>query len=332
MIEWILKGSWLVFFMKKGIFFLLGFLAGLILGSGCGSGTGNPEDSGFRIPSENKTGPERLDRLPSSVSGKKSPLMDRSGALTINIATTGSVLPPGTFRLLLTFDEVSVYKQGQGWISLPLKPDSQPMELFRSPSGTSAALTEPAEVGPGKYSRIRVGIKEANILILNSNHKIVIPNNSLKTEKDIEFEMGTGTPTNVVAVWQLGQSIQPFGGSYKLFPTFYAIDERKAASIHGSIKTETFGSGGGSHSSGKVWVIVYRDRDRNRRASSDEEIARLAVQKETDSSGFEIRWLPPQDNYIVTVEAGGRVIYSELVEAPNLLKGRLFGLNKVNPI
>lgn len=306
-----------------------------MLGSGCGSGTGSPEDSGSPGISGNKTASEPLNRPEgshSSFSGKKSTLPGRPGALTVNIATAGLVLPPGTFRVLVTFDEVSVYKGGEGWISLPLKPDPHPMELFRLQAGTSAALTESAELPPGKYSRIRVGIKEANIMILNSNHKIAIPNYSLKTEKDIEFEMGTGTPIDLLAVWNLGQSIQPFGGSYKLFPTFYAIDDRRAAALHGSIKVETFGMSGGPHSRGKTWVIVYRDMDRNWRASSDEEIVRLAVRKGTDSSVFKIHWLAPKENYIVIVEADGRVIYSEPVEAQNLPEGSVFVLNKGKPI
>ena len=322
-------------FMKKGGFPLFFLLAGLMLGSGCGSGTGSPEDSGSPGISGNKIASERLggpERSHSPVSGKKSTLPGRPGALTVSIATAGLVLPPGTYRVLVTFDEVSVYKGGEGWISLPLKPDPHQMELFRLPPGTSAALTDPAELPTGKYSRIRVGIKEANIIILSSNHKIGIPNYSLKTEKNIEFEMGTGTPINLVAVWNLGQSIQPGGGAYRLFPTFDVINDLKAAALEGSIQTGTFSLGGGSHLREKVWVIVYRDRDRNRRASSDEEIARIAVRKGTDSSVFKIHWLAPQENYIVIVEVDGRVIYSELVEAQNLMEGSVFGLNKGKPI
>jgi hypothetical protein len=321
--------------MKKVIFCLSFLLAGLMLGSGCGSGTGSPEDSGSPGISGNKTASERLGgpgRSHSPVSGKKSTLPARPGALSVNIASAGSVLPPGTWRVLLTFDEVSVYKGGEGWISLPLKHDPHQIELFRLPLGKSAALTDPAELPTGKYSRIRIGIKEADILILSSNHKIGIPNYSLKTEKNIEFEMGTGTPIDLVAVWNLGQSIQPFGGSYKLFPTFYVINDLKAAALDGSIQTGTFSLGGGSYLREKVWVIVYRDRDRNRRASSDEEIARLAIRKGTDSSVFKIHWLAPQESYIVIVEVDGRVIYSELVEAQNLMEGSVFGLNKGRPI
>jgi hypothetical protein len=184
----------------------------------------------------------------------------------------------------------------------------------------------------GKYSRIRIGIKEANILIRNFDQKIDIPNYSLKTDRDIEFETGKGNPTDLVAVLNLAQSIQPFGESYKLFPTFYVIDDRKAAALRGSIQKETLGSGGGSPYTRKVRVIVYQDRDRNRRTSSDEEIARVAGQVGTDSSVFEIRWLPPKENYIVSVETDDRVIYKELIEAQNFPEGSVFGLNKGKPI
>jgi hypothetical protein len=321
--------------MKKEFFYLIFFLTGLMLGPGCGSGTGTPESSGAPGILEDKTASGRLDKPEGSnlsVSGMKSTPSGHPGALTVNVARAGSVLPPETWNFFLTFDEVSVYKRNEGWITLPLKHDPCRMELFTLPLGTAAALTDPVELPPGKYPRIRIGIKEANIQVRLLNHKISIPNYSLKTEKDIEFEMENGTPIDLVAVWNLGQSIQPFGGAYRIFPTFFAIEERKTVALHGSIQMETFGVGGNSHSRGKAWVIVYQDRDRNRRATSDEEVARLAVRKGTDSSLFEIRWVAPQKNYIVTVELDGRVIYKELVESHSLMEGGAFRLNGGKPI
>jgi len=321
--------------INKKIFCLLFFMAGLMLGSGCGGGTESPEDSGSAGNFGNSAGSGRLDRAEreySPVPGNKSTPPGRPGAITVNIARSGSVLPPGAMRVFVAFDEVSVYRGGEGWTPLPLKHDPYRIEPYNLPLWTSAALTQPAELPPGKYSRIRIGIKEANILIRNFDQKIAIPKYSLKTDKDIEFETGKGNPTDLVAVLNLAQSIQPFGESYKLFPTFYVIDDRKAAALRGSIQKETLGLGGGSPYTGKVWVIVYQDRDRNRRASSGEEIARVAVQAGTDSSVFEIRWLPPKENYIVNVEPDDKVIYKEQIEARDFPEGSVFGLNKGKPI
>jgi len=321
--------------MKSVYFGLLVFLVALISGSGCGSGTGSPEQSGFQGESGNRDSSERIDGSKGSgsfVSGKKSTLPGRPGTLTVHITTTGSLLPPATSKIVLTFDEVSVYRAGEGWISLPLKNDPNPIELFRLPFGTSADLTESAELPQGRYSRIRVGIKEANILVRRSNYKISIPNYSLRTEEEIEFEMGKGNPIDLVAILNLRQSIQPSGGGYRLFPTFYVIEDSRAVALQGSIQMGTFGLSGGSHYQGKIWVVVYRDMDKNRRPTLNEEIARFAIRKGTDISVFKIPWLAAKENYIATVEADGRVIYSELVEAQNLPDGHAFELNKGKPI
>jgi len=323
-----------VIFMEKKIFCLLFFSGTLMLGSGCGSGTGSPPDSATPGILRNETVPEGRERPEDShpsVFGKKLTLLRGPGTLTVKVARGGSALPPGTWGVFLTFDEVSVYKEDEGWVSLPLKHNPYRIELFRLPLGEAAALTDPAELPPGRYSRIRIGIQEANILVPQSNHQISIPNYSLKTEKDIEFEIDNVTPIDLVSVMDLGKSIQPFGVSYRLFPTFYAIEDAKAAAIHGSIQGIS-GLGGASHYRRRIFVIVYRDKERNGRASSDEEIGRLAVRKGTGSSVFEIRWLAPQENYIVTVEENGRVIYKELVEAQNLSEGSVWDLNKGKPI
>lgn len=323
-----------VIFTKKQIFSLLFFSAILILGSGCGSGTGTPPDSPApgilvnRAVSEGLDSPEGSD---PSVFGKKSTFLHGPGTLTVKVARAGSALPLGTWRVFLTFDEVSAYREDEGWIALPLKHDPYRIELFGLPVGTAVALTDPAELPPGRYSRIRIGIQEANILVPQSNRQIGIPNYSLKTERDIEFEIGHATPTDLVAVMNLGKSIRPFGISYRLFPTFYAIEDGKTAAIHGRIQGAS-GPGGGSHFRRKIFVIVCQDKDRNRRASSDEEIGRLAIRKGTGPSIFEIRWLPPQENYIVNVEEDGRVIYSEPIQAQNLPERSVFELNKGNPI
>ena len=145
--------------MEKKIFCLLFFSATLMLGSGCGNGTGSPPDSAAPGILENRTVSEDLDRPEDShpsVLGKNSTLLHGPGTLTVKVARAGSVLPPGTWGVFLTFDEVSVYKEDEGWVSLPLKHDPYRIELFRLPLGEAAALTDPAELPPGKYSRIRI--------------------------------------------------------------------------------------------------------------------------------------------------------------------------------
>lgn len=323
--------------MKKEFVLLLFFMVNLLLGAGCGSGTGSPEGSGSPGISENKTSSERLNGPEGShpsVFGKKLPPPDAPGVFAVNVARAGSTLPAGTSRVLIMFDEVSVYKKDEGWMSLPLKRDPCQIELLRLPLGTAADLTDPAELPPGKYSHIRIGVKEANILVRHSNHKIVIPNYSLKTENHIEFEMGRGNAIDLVAVWNLGQSIQSSGGFYKLFPTFYAVNRRKAAALQGSIRTETLGLGRGLYYRGEIFVIVYQDRDRNRQASSDEEVLRFPLRKGVDSSIFEIHLLAPGEGYIVIIEANGKRIYEELVEADNLSSGTSYAykLNGGRPI
>jgi hypothetical protein len=139
--------------MKKDIVYLLFFMASLTLGSGCGGGTESPEES--RSPGNlgHNTESGRLDRAEreySPVLGKISTPLSRPGALTVNIGRAGSVLPSGAMRVFVAFDEVSVYRGGEGWSPLPLNHDPYRIEPFSLPLWTSAALTQSAELPPGE--------------------------------------------------------------------------------------------------------------------------------------------------------------------------------------
>ncbi len=107
------------------------------------------------------------------------------GDLTIRIADSYPELPSGTEQVRITFDEVYVYSENEGWISLPLVQEPYTVDLLQHTDGLSGELVPPVALLPGLYTRILIGLKDAIIRVEGVDYPVRIPSQSLRTS--VEF-------------------------------------------------------------------------------------------------------------------------------------------------
>ncbi|MDH5202567.1 MAG: DUF4382 domain-containing protein [Nitrospirota bacterium] len=283
--------------MKKKIFCFYLFLAIAILLSGCGGGSSNGSSS--------------------------------SGTVSINIADAKPMLPSGTEKVLITFDEVSVHKAGGGWTSLPLAQTPYTIDLLQFADGRQTQLVPPVALESGKYTQIRIGVSSALIRINGVDYPVNIPSDKLRTDKEFEFDVIGGGAVNLTVDFDLSQSIVVTGsGTYQLKPVLHIIQTQEAATIQGSIKASTFGS------FTEAVVIVIWDKDNcGTVTTGDEEYTRIRVEKEgSNPTQFRIYWLVPNQSYIIQIVVGSTQIYQEFVVSTKLQAGAVFLLNSGSAI
>lgn len=283
--------------MKKKIFCFYLVLAIAIFLLGCGGGSSNGSNS--------------------------------SGTLSMSIADAKPMLPSGTEKVLITFDEVSVHKAGGEWTSLPLAQTPYTIDLLQFADGKQTQLVPPVALESGKYTQIRIGVTSALIRINGVDYPVEIPSQNLKTDKEFEFNVTGGVAVNLTVDFDLSQSIVVTGsGTYQLKPVLHIIQTQEAAAIQGSIKASTFGS------FTEAVVIVIWDKDNSGTVNTgDEEYTRIRVEKEgSDPTQFRIYWLVPNQSYIIQIVVGSTQIYQEFVVSTKLQAGAVFLLNSGSAI
>ncbi len=256
-----------------------------------------------------------------------------SGTVTMSVTDAKPTLPLGNVeKVSITFDEVSVHKSGEGWISLDLAQEPYTIDLLQFQSGATTQLVPPASLTSGKYTQVRIGVKEAFITI-NENDRLVevpidIPSENLKTDKNFEFDVTGGGAVDLTVDFDLSQSIVVTGQqNYKLKPVLHLNQTQEAATIQGKINNSSF------EKYQQATIIVTWDKDGDGVIDGDdEEYTRLTVEQESSSTDtdFRIFWLVPGEAYVVQVVVNGSEIHSEAV--PSLPAGAVFDLNKGNAI
>ena len=252
-----------------------------------------------------------------------------SGTISINIADAKPMLPSGTEKVLITFNEVSVHKAGGDWTSLPLAQTPYSIDLLQFSDGKSTQLVPPVTLESGKYTQIRIGVSSALIRINGVDYPVNIPSDKLRTDKEFEFNVTGGGAVNLTVDFDLSQSIVVTGsGTYQLKPVLHIIQTQEAATIQGSIKASTFGS------FTEAVVIVIWDKDNSGTVTAgDEEYTRISVEKEgSNPTQFRIYWLVPNQSYIIQIVVGSTQIYQEFVVSTKLPAGAVFLLNSGSAI
>jgi hypothetical protein len=222
------------------------------------------------------------------------------GTLSMDITDAKPVLPEGAENVWITFEEVLAHASGAGWISLPL---AQPyaIDLTQFYSGNTTELVQPVSLESGKYTQIRIVVRDAMITIDDgvdlTDHTVTIPSGSLKTDKNFPFEVESEGAVHLTVDFDLSQSIVVTGQqppSYELKPVLHINETDRAARINGVIPEHIFTD----CSSTKAIVTVY---------TSDGEIyTQVEVDKVDDEPAeFSIFWLVPEENYIIHVDMGG---------------------------
>jgi hypothetical protein len=253
-----------------------------------------------------------------------------SGTISMAITDAKPALPAGIVQVLVTIDEVSVHQSGGGWISLPLAQTTFTIDLLQFSDGHTTQLVPEATLTSGKYTQVRLGVQSAEIVTDTDQHiPVEIPSGNLKTAVNFDFDVPGGGAVALTVDFDLSQSLVATGtDQYKLKPVLHLVSTTQAATITGNIAADTFGS------ETQATIIVTQDNDNSGTITpGDVEYTRLLVDK--GSSGptpFSIYWLVPNQSYIVQVQIGGGIVYTEAVPAASLPPAAVFAINGGNPI
>ncbi len=251
------------------------------------------------------------------------------GTLSVDVTDAKSVLPDGTARVSITFDEVLVHKSGGGWQTCELIADPYTVDLLQLHSGTTAVLAPPCSISSGKYTQIRIVVSHAEIEIDGLVYDLGVPSSKLKIDKNLTFDMEHNGFAALTVDFDPGQSITGTPPDLSLKPVIHVVRNRDATTMCGSIDPVTFGD-----PAQDALVTVNWDEDSD---GSDEVYTQIAVEKEsdTDPTAICIFWLDPQKDYDVIVDVDGTVVFNETVLSAQLTPGDTFSLNDFtgdNPI
>jgi hypothetical protein len=247
----------------------------------------------------------------------------------VNITDAKPKLPPGATHVFVTFDEVSVHKAGGDWISLPVVPPApHTIDLLQFSNGGTTQLVPPVQLTSGKYTQLRLGVTGGSIVFdTNDDGKddetvpLEVPSDSLKTDKNFEFEVHGGGAVDLTVEFDLSQSIVVTGsGKYKLKPVLHINYTEEAATIRGSIPAAAFGSA--TEATVTVWWDKKEPPDTPDAKPScslndaDEIYTQVVVEKADPN--FEIFWLVPNEAYIVEIDVGEPVNNKFFFTVPGL--------------
>lgn len=253
-----------------------------------------------------------------------------SGSLSLAITDAKPALPTGINQVLVTIDEVSVHQSGGSWSSLTLAQTPFTVDLLQFTEGHTTQLVPQTTLTSGKYTQVRLGVQSAMIVTAAGQQiPVEIASGDLKTDKNFDFDVTDGGAVALTVDFDLSQSLVVTGsGNYKLKPVLHLVNTAEAATITGSIAAATYGT------ENQATIIVTHDSDNSGNLTpGDEEYTRLVVAKgPSGPSPLSIYWLVPNQSYIVEVQIGGSIVYSQAVARTSLPAAAVYPLSSGNPI
>ena len=253
-----------------------------------------------------------------------------SGTLSMDITDAMSMLPDGTTEVNVTIEAVFVHKKGGGWIECDLIEQPFTVNLLDWQSGNTTVLVPDCQLEPGDYTQVRFLINDANLVIDQNGETVYcvkVPSDSLKTDKNFNFEVVNGGFVAITADFDPGQSIvdagEPGDCSYLIKPVFHLLHTHKAATICGSIASDTFV--GDPPQQAIVTVIWGENLD-----GFDEVYTQMVLENNNEAlaTDFCIFWVDPNQDYNVVVEVDGTEKLNEYVNKELLFAGDKFLLNE----
>lgn len=253
-----------------------------------------------------------------------------SGSLSVAVTDAKPVLPSNITQVLVTIDELSVHQSGGGWVSPALAQTPFTMDLLEFRDGRTTQLVPQATLTAGQYTQVRLGVQSATIVTVTGQRiPMEIASGDLKTDRNFDFEVKGGGAVALTVDFDLSQSIVVTGaGTFKLKPVLHLVTTAEAATITGNISSTTFGT-----TENQATVIVIQDNDNSGTITlDDEEYTRLLVDKSTSGPApFSIFWLVPNQSYIVQIQMGSKILYTEIVRGTSLPTAATFPLNNGTP-
>ncbi len=257
-----------------------------------------------------------------------------TGTVSMAITDAKPALPAGVEKVIVTIDEVSIHRSEGGWTSLTLAQNPFTIDLLQFSGGGTTQLVPQTTLLAGHITQVRLSVKEATIIIDGVSHAMEVPSDSLKTDKNFDFDITGGGAVNLTVDFDLSQSIVVTGsGTYKLKPVLHLVKTEEAATIRGGIASSTFGN---TNADNFATVVVTLDKDNSGSITTGvEEYTRVIVEKPVSGNAtFDIFWLVPNQRYVVRVWIGDDLAANpKLTEAVGpTVAGAIYNINGGNPI
>jgi hypothetical protein len=142
-----------------------------------------------------------------------------TGILKISLTDAPPVL--NIEKALITISTVQVHRAGEasgaeteaGWVTIVETPQTFDLILLRD----AKTLLGAAELGPGKYTQIRLKVEEAVATIEGTEHTLKVPSGTIKLIHPFTIE--AGRTTDLILDFDAEKSIHAAGKKYMLRPT-----------------------------------------------------------------------------------------------------------------
>jgi hypothetical protein len=252
----------------------------------------------------------------------------------MDITDAMSMLPDGTTEVNVTIEALFLHKKGGGWVECDLIEQPFTVNLLDWQSGNTTVLVPDCQLEPGDYTQVRFLINDANLVIDQNGetvHCVKVPSDSLKTDKNFNFEVVNGGFVALTADFDPGQSIvdvgEPGGCSYLIKPVIHLLHTHKAATICGSIYESSF-----SNPPQKAIVTVTWDESLNDIYAV---YTQIMVEKNDGepATDFCVFWVDPGSKYNVKIELeDGTLLREESLDLGVLSDGAKYSLNAGAPI
>ncbi len=238
-------------------------------------------------------------------------------------------------ELWVVFDDVQVHTSGGGWVSLALPETPFEINLLAFSDGLKTELATPTQVPAGHITQIRFEIGRAYMVFYGNppdpdevrEIDLDVPSGTLKTDKQIDWDLEEGGAMSLTVHFDLSQSIVQSGKGYKLKPVLHLFNNQPedAATICGSIDAGSFIGDTPEIDVRVTWNGI----------DGDEPYTAITVEKDPNApaTGFCIYWLVPLEEgeaYTIQMYNSGDPVsfYEEVVDYPNLAPGETFELNR----
>ncbi len=139
----------------------------------------------------------------------------------------------GIEQVNITFSTVEVHLNGT-WLAVTSAPVT--VNLLEWNNGKTMVLGE-SELGPGRYTQIRLAVSKSEIVVDGSTLPLTIPSGDetgLKLTHN--FDIAAGTTSEIVLDFDVTKSVTKTGnGEYKLKPTIRVIEKPVTGAITGIV-------------------------------------------------------------------------------------------------
>lgn len=143
----------------------------------------------------------------------------------------------GVEKVLITFSSVEAHIDGT-WITVTSAP--QTIDLLEWNNGKAMVLGD-KELGPGKYTQIRLNVSKSEIVVDGVTKPLTIPSGDetgLKLTHN--FDIVAGTTVELMLDFDVTRSVNVTGnGEYKLKPTIRVIAKPLTGAISGVVSNPT---------------------------------------------------------------------------------------------